>query len=265
MSPTPPEYILHIGLHKTGTTSFQAVMHNHRAAFLAQGIDPFQTPRGISSGRAKHGDLAFAAMRSGVLDQRPGDLLHGVDQQALFESTRAAIASHVAASTCTRFLFSTEALSLLRTPDELSRLKALFPPGPATFSAVLALREKEAWLASYTNHMVKSGVTPATDPASAYYLRGDNWLTDFDGLVATWRAGCDSLVTLHYDPEDMVGNLAGAMGVTLDFNTRAYRRNVSPRNPHVMRLPRLILRRVLGSEDEGLRRRLRAIRERWTL
>lgn len=265
MSPTPPEYILHIGLHKTGTTSFQAVMHNHRQDFLAQGIDPFQTPRGIAAGRAKHGELAFATIRPGVLDQRPGDLLYGFSQPACFSQTQAAIAAYVAASSCRRFLFSAETLSLLRTPEEMARLKALFPPGPATFTILLGLRDKAEWLESYSKQAIKAGIEPSLDNRSAFYLAPDTWLADFDRIAEVFGAAFDRLISVNYSAEDMVGKLAEALGVRLAFNTRAYRRNVSPRNAKAARLPRYFLKRALGSEDQGLRRLLRDLRERWSL
>ncbi|WP_281983413.1 hypothetical protein [Thalassorhabdomicrobium marinisediminis] len=258
------EVIFHIGLHKTGTTSFQVVMHKHREDFLSAGIDPYQTERGRTAGQAKHGDLALAAIRSGVLDaEAPGNLMQGVNQDELFDRTQQAIQDYIDASDQRRFLISAETLSLFRTRAEVARLKALFGNRVQRFSVVVVLRDRAEWLESYRNQTIKGNTRPSTDPRSAFYLEGDNWLTDFDTLIETYRAECDEVTVIDYDRNDVVGQLARAMGVDITFNSTAYRRNQAVTYPRLTKIPRLVLRRIFGSENRGVRRKIRDLRERW--
>ncbi|WP_137701274.1 hypothetical protein [Marimonas lutisalis] len=256
------EAILHIGLHKTGTTSFQAVMHNHRQDFLDAGIDPYRSPSDEKSGRAKHGDLAFAVIRKGVLDLDPSDILHSFDQDTCYERTQKALAAYISSSEYDRFLFSTEALSLLRTSEELERLKSLFPGSVTKFTIIVVLRDKDEWLKSYYNQMIKSNLRSSPISTSWLYFGQGTWLLDFEQTIETYRAACDTVTVLDYDHDDMVGLIARHLRVNLTINTQAYRRNKSARFPRAMKKPRSVFRRIFGSEDQGIRRRMRDWLER---
>lgn len=255
------EMILHIGLHKTATTSFQAVMHKHRQDFVDAGIDPYQTRKCLVDARARHGDIAFSVIRNGVLDIEPGHVLYDFDQAKCFERTRTELVAYLDKSDSKRFLISTEALSYLRTQREIEALKTLFADRIDKFRIVLVLRDKNEWLQSYRNQIIKGSITPSSNPSSAFYLNGDNWLTDFDALIDVYRRGFGEVQVLHYDKQDMVGALARHMGVSIGADTKAYRKNQRSAAPGLTRVPRLILRKVFGNKNQGLRKKIREIRE----
>jgi hypothetical protein len=58
--PVKPRLFLHIGTHKTGTTSLQEFCNRHRTELLARGIHYPELPLGKTSSREKHHEFAHA-------------------------------------------------------------------------------------------------------------------------------------------------------------------------------------------------------------
>lgn len=254
--------VLHIGLHKTGTTSFQAVMHDWRDIFIANGVDPYSTKRCRKYGRAKHGDIAFSCMRSGVLDNEQGEILFNYNKDKKYEEVGQEIRGYIKNSKSDKLLFSAEAISLLRTSDEFLKLRKLFG-NDVIFHIIVCLREKSDWLKSYQVQHLKEGIDVSPFKSSAFYTKDDSWLLDHDGLVEELNKHFEKVTVLNYEKNDMVGRLCGVLEVDLKINTQAYRRNRSPNNIKLSRLFRKSAKLLLGSEDVGLRKILRGLLEKY--
>lgn len=254
--------ILHIGLHKTGTTSFQAVMHDWRDLFITYGVDPYSTKRCRKYGRAKHGDIAFCCMRSGVLDNEKSEILFNYNKDKKYEEIGKEIRSYIKNSKCDKLLFSAEAISLLRTSDEFLKLRELFGSN-VTFHIIVCLREKGDWLKSYQAQHLKEGIDISPFKGSAFYTKNDSWLLDHDGLVVELNKQFEKVTVLNYEKNDMVGKLCRILGVELKINTQAYRRNRSPNNIKLSRFFRKSAKLLLGSEDVGVRKIFRGMLEKY--
>lgn len=186
--------ILHIGTHKTGTTSIQHLVTGQAARFRAAGLHP-HPGRHVPHNNI---ELHVAAMRP---DRMSGFKARSgiVPDAAYIASVAHALQAHHAALHPHSTLFlSAEGLSLLRHPDEFNRLKSLL-----SFSddvhVIVALRDPADFLASYAAQL---GEVATTDPAArdAYnYVGADSWLADYEPRLTLWEQTFPKVTRLDYD------------------------------------------------------------------
>lgn len=231
--------ILHIGLFKTGTTSFQAVLSDNRRRLRRRGYDFY---RGVVR-RDNHGELFRACMRADMENfsslANPGE-----DRAALRRQVRAQISEFVVGSPADQLVFSAEALSLLRTHEEVEALRALFPVG-MRFRIVVVLRDKQAWLASYERQIRKvPGREPSENSASALYVGPGEWLTDFEGLIDVYSDVFGGVTTLEYRREGMLYALLAAIGIDLPIKEHHYVKNDYDRGRGLKRTGELALSKL---------------------
>ncbi len=236
----PLTVFLHIGLHKTGTTSFQQWLHEWRPVLADAGYEVYQSPDGNKS----HFDLARSVLREGVIPIE--------DQGAIKARTRADIARWLDDATSPNIIFTSESLSMLRTFDECQALLDIFPPTVDNFVILLVLRDKKDWFESYKNQMIKSGRKPDADPRSWNTMNFDSWIADFEALIKSYNAVFDDVRTIDYDPDDTIANLMHEIAPELEIDTRFRRMNKSISRPEKYRGLRKFTRRIIGDERRGL-------------
>lgn len=213
--------ILHIGLLKTGSTSLQAALADNRRRLRREGFDFY---RGAVR-ENNHGELFRVSVRDGL--ESFGSLAFpDEDKASLRETVRARIAEFASRSPAHSLIFSAESLSLLRSEAECRALRDLFPDSVARFRILLVLRDKEAFLASYTRQIYRvKGRQPSSDPASSLYVGPDTWLTDFDGLIAAYEAVFGAVEVLDYRRDGMLPALFAAIGIGLPVDEGDYAKN----------------------------------------
>lgn len=191
--------ILHIGMHKTGSTSLQDFLADHREHLISQGVNYYRgsllTDNHIelylSCLDRDRDSLALATMQIGSLD-------------TLFDNTRARISKFLTDAHAETIVFSTEGLSLLRSVEEMERLAQIFEPSVHNVRIVCVLRDKADYLNAYRKQIFKvPGRKPSDDPRSALYVEPDSWLVDYDTLLAAYRAtfGTHAVRVIDYDRE----------------------------------------------------------------
>jgi hypothetical protein len=171
--------VLHVGLHKTGTTFLQTVFENNRAVLADQGI---YYPGGPGEPAQRMAAWDLRGRRStGSNDQR---------QVGQWDALCAAVAGSSLGTT----VISAETLSVL-TPKQATHAVAGFPG--ADVSVIVTCRDLGRVLVSAWQEAVKSNLTmtwaefatAVKDPAA----RGRNpargfWLNhDLPSILATWR------------------------------------------------------------------------------
>lgn len=215
---------LHIGTHKTGSTSVQQFLAEHRSKLAQYGIEFY---RGAIidanhielylSALDKNKDfLALASLNVGSLSELRDKTLQEVG--GFLNRTNA---SHV--------IFSSEGLSLLRTPEELAELKNILGGSKYFVKVVCFLRDKSDFLKAYEKQIRKvPGRVPSTDPSSSLYVESDSWLADFDSLLASYaRAfGEENIITIDYDrvtkeTGDILPEVLGKLGVVPNLIPKA--------------------------------------------
>jgi hypothetical protein len=191
-----PRVILHIGTHRTGTTSLQAFLRGNPALLDKAG---YVYPAGRFVPNA-HGELHLAAMRDGR-DSPVHDSVRSPSRAALAREVAASIRAVRAANPGKVPIFSTEGLSYVRYPDEVQALRALF--GEADVRIVLYLRERASFLKSYRRFLAAHDIAPSQDRASYRYVEPDTWLLDYDALVRAYAGvfGMASMTILAYEAE----------------------------------------------------------------
>jgi hypothetical protein len=185
--------LVHIGTHKTGTTSFQGWANRHRDELLDRhGIHVFR-------GRYMESNLALPMLCARPNRTTPPSVAH---PEVLLTEGRADLQAHVAsevAHPAPILLASAEDLCLLRYPDEVERLAELF--GPREIHVAACLRDPDEYLRSYRGTMDRIGQPESPYPSAHTYYGPDTWLTRWDEMLATWREvlGEDRVVATSYE------------------------------------------------------------------
>ena len=186
--------ILHIGTHKTGTTSFQHWLRIHSKRLkidhdvdIYEGL--FQNSREVAL-LCADGSKQYPTMR------RIPEWNTEHWQEHVGEYVRTQIERPVQT-----LVIASETLSFLRNPSELSALAALL--SPREVSVVVTLREKDDFLRSWGEHLTRDGFVLSDDPTSFAYVKPDSWLADYDDLLGAYRNqfGEDSVHIVNYNVE----------------------------------------------------------------
>jgi len=201
------QIILHIGTHKTGSTSLQRYLFDREAYLLRQGIALYHGQHIDDN----HIELYLASMRYTRDSFAKQSLTNLVVDESYTEAVAARVRAFMESSEAPRVLLTTEGLSLLRFRDELERLRYILGDAEAEVSVVLYLREKSAYLDSYRKQLFKKeGRLPSKEYWSALYIEPDTWLTDYETLVQVYRDafGDHRVTVMDYDKEmSTVGNI----------------------------------------------------------
>lgn len=217
------QVIIHIGTHKTGSTSLQAVLHHNRRQMRRQGIEYYEGTRS----KKNHYDLNLAVMRGGVETFANFDRAK-INQIELYNEVQEKIADQMRRSTAHTIVFSNEDLSYLRTKQECESLRALFTEQDIKFKILLVLRNKEDFLRSYKNQLLKDPRrSPSPNKKSGLYVESDTWLLDFDELQRAYRSVFSDVVTIAYSEQGLLPKLLSEIGFQLELDEQKYKLNAS--------------------------------------
>lgn len=183
--------VLHIGPHKTGSTSIQHWLRDHEDLLAEYGV---RFPRGWLR-LNNHFELPLTLMRS---DRMSSARLRGDEWRdpAWCADVIKQVADDLDAHPKERTVLSCEGLGLLRYGDELGALRALV--GDAI--VVMYLRDRFAYRASLEAMYCQPGMPGLSDDPEAYnYTAPDSWLFDFSALVERWQHHFTRVAVVSYD------------------------------------------------------------------
>ena len=191
--------VVHIGTHKTGTTSFQHA--------LSSATERIESLGKFHIFRSAYTSVRGLALELSLLVVRPSlnFTLRRLLPDSTLESAQAQMRQTVASelsSNAQTVILSQEALSFLRTDREFDDLRSLLTASGRTPHFVVVLRKRESFLRSYKSQLVKMGMptsSPFTDSLS--YTEPDSWLVDTASLIHGYHRafGADSLTVLSYE------------------------------------------------------------------
>ena len=192
---TPTSVVLHVGTHKTGSSSLQQLLRDQDAGLLATAGVSY--PPGYLL-PTLHADLPLLVMRPERM--WPARIRFPETQRAGWQAAAEAhVRRQVRATPRRTLLYSHEDLSYVRHDDELHRLRDLF--AGVEVNIVVILRDRAAFLRSYREQMEATGFPASDDPTSFAYVEPDSWLVDYEALVGAYRRGFgeENVEVLDYD------------------------------------------------------------------
>jgi hypothetical protein len=195
------QLVLHIGTHKTGSTSLQRFLLDHSDDLSRRGIAVY---RGEFR-EANHIELHLASMRyERDSFAKMGICKHVVCNAEYTRQVAERVRSFVSSCHESRIVFTSEDLSWLRHDDEIDRLRTILDAGNHQVKVVLYLRNKQDFLHSYTAQIHKvPGRQPSSDRCSVLCVEPETWLVDYVSLVATYQRGfgAGNVDVMDYDQQ----------------------------------------------------------------
>lgn len=190
---------LHVGPHKTGTTSVQQALADHRAALLAGGLDVCQGEGfGANPAQVNAIRLANCFIRPEVMTAPRLRGRYGPPDAEFVAATIALVRAHVLASPVQEFVISSEEFSYLRTVGEAEALRAALVPLFEAIVPVLVLRNEPDWRASRHDQLTKTGLIERIAGLEGQADPNGAWYYDRAALVAFWK-GIGPAEVIDYD------------------------------------------------------------------
>ena len=232
---------VHIGTHKTGTTSFQDSLGQNRATLAAQGFVPLsQTMREINGETWEDFNcvrLAHSVLRPGVATI--ARLAWGV-YDAVPEKRRTDWAEMrrkaAAAEAAPNLILSAEALSFLRTEVEAAQVAQFFELIGREVVVIVAWRPEAEWRRSWQTQIDKEPWRRQQLAADPNLIPPDgDWYFDPPAIRAFWsRFG--PLIEVDYDAamaaeQNILPALYRAIGASTDELHLDVRHNTTERLP----------------------------------
>lgn len=220
---------IHIGQHKTGTTSIQHYLQQYRGSLISDGLYVPDTLLGFDN--PSHFLLNVYALdedRDSTAKIRLREFLDDKFFATLERRLVTAVAQHyerAMAAGCEEILWTNEGLFLLNSEAEYLRLKQLFELYSDTVVCICCFREKESFRQSYTRQLASLDLPLSDDPTSYRYLAPDSWLFDYERKKALLQAVFDEVRLLDYDAGDMVKVFMESIGRTAAGDTAGIRLN----------------------------------------
>jgi hypothetical protein len=192
--------VLHVGTHRTGTTSLQHFLHTQAELLASVGA---AYPPGFLF-PSVHSELPLLAARAEWL--WPARIrLPETRRPAWLAAAAAHVREQLRAPIQPVLVYSHEDLSYLRTDDELERLRDLL--AVPSVDVVVCLREPGAFLRSYRDQLTALGFELSDDRDSFAYVGEDSWLVDYEALLGGYRRwfGADRVHVIDFDADADTG------------------------------------------------------------
>ena len=209
------ETFIHIGQHKTGTTSIQSFLLCNHAALEDQRI--LIPTDFMGRNTANHYELnlvTLAVQRSSPMkDAFIGNL----------ENLKGKVANEIdliyklgLKKNCNKVLFSNEGLSLLRHYEEYQALYNLFSQYSIKVSVVICLREKKQFKSSWASQLKKMGLDEEKNDKNSYrYLGDDSWLFKWQDRLAIMSQIFDKLIVYKYKKDSSINSFCDVLNIDL--------------------------------------------------
>ena len=235
---------LHIGTHKTGSTSLQDYLINHAKALEGQGLAFYNGM--IEPGN--HLELHVASMRTQRMSfsKEKYNISNTPDYIRLVsENVRRFQNTHNDKD----IIFTSEAINLLRHDDEIEQLKDILHSSTYEVKIVCVFRNPIFFMKSYRAQIKKAQNRHfSDDPKSHLYVEDDSWIFDYEAVREIWTRhfGAKNFIELNYDKimdasNNVLPSVLGALGLpdVLISDTHKYQSN---KNGFTARLRRFLFK-----------------------
>jgi hypothetical protein len=184
---------LHVGTHKTGTTSIQHFLKHERAYFERNGFSPILGLKGKPNFKELF-HVAVSPPRLQTLAIRKPVLPLWYRRFRVWNHVRHTVAK----SPAQKFIASSELLSFLREPGETRKLQNFFP-NDCEFTIIVSFRDKAAFLASYKKQIERQGIQTNGQDTWSNYVKNDSWLANYELLLNAYSALSSDIRVIDFD------------------------------------------------------------------
>lgn len=211
--------LIHIGTHKTGSSSFQAYLADHSTELKQSGFSVLPDK------------YAHTAACLSVRDELPiPGADHLIDKESRIKTEknlRDCISKFYIENQTNALILSCEHFSYFRTIEEVDRLLSFFACHDE-IRVFTVVRDKGSFLNSYKAQIRKTGHGPIKDDTSSpFYCGKDTWLVDYDGMKTPWVARTNDFQIISYEnTDDVVTELILAFNLPDFRGGKPYRVNV---------------------------------------
>lgn len=230
---------VHIGKHKTGTTSFQK--------YLSDNSDILYYNRTVVVPRYLSRLVAAAVIRE-ELPIPPLKALKNRGYDISLGKACAELADFFADSDADNVVFSEEHFSYFREQSEIDKfiwiIENSLLADKSQIKVYLVLRDRESFRISYRNQIIKAGHGESEDKNSPYYCKTDSWLLDDKAIINLWKNNFDEFFIIYYKKTDMVKILCQEMSIIASDKIQEYYFNTE--KPRYEIIIRIILIKVFG-------------------
>ena len=208
--------IIHLGTHKTGSSSFQQFMVEQADWLRAHGIEPYLEVRPEALAGPNAVSIAHDLLRAdAVTTPRFNRKVPAPSRQRL-RATARHVRWMLAQAEGRDLLISAEAFDFFRTPAEAQALRLVAGPGVAIVPLV-ALREDAAWRRSWRAQIARTPDLSPADLAAPDFPLPAPWWFDRAAILGFWR-GVGPLIEVDYDAAlaadgDVIPALLAAIGL----------------------------------------------------
>jgi len=222
--------IIHIGQHKTGTTSIQNFLRNKRRGLAKEGL--YVPDSLVGCDNPSHFLLnvyslhknRFSSTKEKLLATNPPEYF--VDLEARLRND---ISKHYRIADqqgCRDVIWSNEGLYLLNSPEEYKRLFDLFAKHSSVIVCVCCFRDVESYRTSYMKQLMRQRIGFSEDKDSYRYVKPDSWLFDYKRKEEILKQVFENVICFPYNEENNVKCFMGQIGYSA-ADADAIRLNVS--------------------------------------
>ncbi|MCK5855751.1 MAG: hypothetical protein KAG34_01230 [Cocleimonas sp.] len=208
--------ILHIGQHKTGTTSLQHYLQQQRQHLSKKGLYVPDAIVGIK--HPSHYILNVYSLESKRLSPMKEVLIKNKNPdyfQHLEERLISDIEKHYQRANkqqCNDIIWSNEGLYLLNSVTEYKKLRQLFEQHSDEIVCICCFREKKSFRQSYMQQLKTQELLFSHEEDSYCNIDPTSWLFDYDRKKDILQQVFSKNLTIPYDPEDMVRTFMTSIG-----------------------------------------------------
>lgn len=222
--------IIHIGQHKTGTTSIQKYLYDHRLYLMQLGV--YVPHYFFKKMGANHFHLNVYSLNSNRSSPAKDAMMRVNSNEKygkIVSSTKTEVQKIYSAAKnagCEKVIWSNEGLFLLNTVEEYIRLVDLFRDYSDVIEVVCCFRDKSEFMESYKMQLDKQGIEFSSVEDSYRYVESDSWLLNYEEKEKLLRKVFDSCLIFSYDQHDNVAKFFEVLGLEVK-STVIYKKNMS--------------------------------------
>ena len=222
--------IIHIGQHKTGTTSIQHFLRDNRKVLAQHGlyvperIAGYSNPSHFILNVYALAEGRFSSMKEKIIKNKGLEYLSKLKVELQKDIEQ--IYNEALQKKCNKVVWSNEGLYLLNTEAEYKRLINLFSKYSTEIEVICCFRDVKSYRESYKKQLAKQNISPSDNPDSYRYLEHDSWLFDYKRKRKLLAKVFDKCSYFSFDPKDNVKKFLEAIHIN-SADTDNYRLNIT--------------------------------------